>query len=165
MQAVILSIRKEWVRLILSGDKTLEVRKTKPNYCAFTISRATYPLRVFLYESKANGGRGMVVGWVDCEGVTEIPADADAETVRATAARACLRVQDFDTYRRGHKPYICQLGGRTVYAWRLGEPNKIEPMGLMRFGIDRAPQSWQWLRPEFADARRYVTLPPTEGTE
>lgn len=44
MQAVILSIRKEWVRLILSGDKTLEIRKTKPNYCAFTISRATYQL-------------------------------------------------------------------------------------------------------------------------
>ena len=107
----------------------------------------------------------MVVGRVDCEGVTEIPADADAETVRATAARACLRVQDFDTYRRGHKPYICQLGGRTVYAWRLGEPHKIEPLGLMRFGIDRAPQSWQWLRPEFADARRYATPPTIEGTE
>lgn len=44
MQAVILSIRKEWARLILSGDKTLEIRKTKPNYCAFTISRATYQL-------------------------------------------------------------------------------------------------------------------------
>ena len=44
MQAVILSIRKEWVRLILSGDKTLEIRKTKPNYCAFTISKATYQL-------------------------------------------------------------------------------------------------------------------------
>lgn len=164
MQAVMLSIRKEWARLILSGDKTLEIRKTKTNYCAFTISKAAYPLRVFLYESKANGGRGMIVGWVDCEGVQEIPADADAETVRATAARACLRVQDFDAYRRGNKPYIWQLGGRTVYAWQLGEPHKIEPLGLMRFGIDRAPQSWQWLHPEFADARRYVT-PPTEGTE
>lgn len=155
MQAVILSIRKEWARLILSGDKTMEIRKTKPNYCAFTISKATYPLRVFLYESKANGGRGMIVGWVDCEGVQEIPADADAETVRATAARACLRVQDFDTYRRGRKPYICQLG----------EPHKIEPLGLMRFGIDRAPQSWQWLRPEFADARRYAAPSTVEGTE
>lgn len=155
MQAVILSIRKEWARLILSGDKTLEIRKTKPNYCAFTISKATYPLRVFLYESKANGGRGMIVGWVDYEGVQEIPADADAETVRATAARACLRVQDFDTYRRG----------RTVYAWRLGEPHKIEPLGLMRFGIDRAPQSWQWLRHEFSDARRYAAPPTIEGTE
>lgn len=91
MQAVILSIRKEWARLILSGDKTLEIRKTKPNYCAFTISRATYPLRVFLYESKANGGRGMIVGWVDCEGVQEIPADADAETVRTTAAVLSVR--------------------------------------------------------------------------
>ena len=58
-----------------------------------------------------------------------------------------------------------ELGGRTVYAWRLGEPHKIEPLGLMRFGIDRAPQSWQWLRPEFADARRYAAPPTIEGTE
>lgn len=97
--------------------------------------------------------------------MTEIPADADDETVRATAARACLRAQDFDTYRRGNKPYVWQLGGRTVYAWRLSKPQKIEPLGLLRFGIDRAPQSWQWLHPEYADARRYATLPTTEGAE
>lgn len=35
----------------------------------------------------------------------------------------------------------------------------------MRFGIDRAPQSWQWLRPEFADARRYAAPQTIEGTE
>lgn len=137
MQAVILSIRKEWARLILSGDKTLEIRRTKPNYCAFTISKAAYPLRVFLYESKANGGRGMVVGWVDCEGVTEITADADAETVRATAARACLRVQDFDTYRRGHKPYI-------LTCWNASSaPTPTQAIPSATFSREAAAPGWR----------------------
>ena len=30
-KAVLISIRPEWVEKILSGEKTLEVRKTRPN--------------------------------------------------------------------------------------------------------------------------------------
>ena len=30
-KAVLISIRPEWVKKILTGEKTLEVRKTRPN--------------------------------------------------------------------------------------------------------------------------------------
>lgn len=94
MQAVMLSIRKEWARLILSGDKTLEIRKTKPNYCAFTISKATYPLRVFLYESKANGGRGVDSRRKEqskaVKPATHTALRASDKRSKMTACRACM---------------------------------------------------------------------------
>lgn len=50
-KAVLLSIKKQWLEKILSGEKTVEVRKTMP----WEIS---YPFVVFCYETKANGGAG-----------------------------------------------------------------------------------------------------------
>ena len=52
-KAVLLSIKKQWLEKILSGEKTIEVRKTMP----WEIS---YPFVVFCYETKANGGAGKV---------------------------------------------------------------------------------------------------------
>ena len=45
-KAVLLSIKKQWLEKILSGEKTIEVRKTMP----WEIS---YPFVVFCYETKA----------------------------------------------------------------------------------------------------------------
>ena len=47
-KAVLLSIKKQWLEKILSGEKTVEVRKTM----TWEIS---YPFVVFCYETKANG--------------------------------------------------------------------------------------------------------------
>ena len=50
---VIIAIHKEYADLIFEGKKTIEVRKGKmPHYCD----------RVFLYETKKDGGAGMIVG-------------------------------------------------------------------------------------------------------
>lgn len=46
-KAVLLSIKKQWLEKILSGEKTIEVRKTMP----WEIS---YPFVVFCYETKAD---------------------------------------------------------------------------------------------------------------
>ena len=53
-KAVLISIRPEWVEKILSGEKTLEVRKTRPKLEA--------PFKVYIYctagnlSYKVNGG-------------------------------------------------------------------------------------------------------------
>lgn len=47
MKTVLLPVHPDWLELILSGKKTVEVRKTKPNEAA--------PFRVLLYCTKGGG--------------------------------------------------------------------------------------------------------------
>lgn len=74
-KAVLLSIKKQWLEKILSGEKTIEVRKTMP----WEIS---YPFVVFCYETKADGGAGKVTAAFVCRDIDtldclrELPAKA-----------------------------------------------------------------------------------------
>lgn len=112
---ILLSIRKNWAAAILSGEKKLEIRKCAPSYNPNTEKRAEYPLRVVMYETKAHGGAGAVVGFFDCPGFigTADPAD---ETM---AKLSGLKVQN---------------------PRRLPEPVPLEALHL-----DYPPQSWRWL--------------------
>ena len=49
-KAVVISIKREWLSKIMAGEKTLEVRKSRPWEISF-------PFAVFCYETKANGRR------------------------------------------------------------------------------------------------------------
>ena len=53
--AVLISIKPKWVNLILSGKKTIEIRKTIPKLAP--------PFTCYIYES----GTGMVVGEFVCD--------------------------------------------------------------------------------------------------
>lgn len=53
--AVMLSIRPEWVEKILSGEKTLEIRKSKP--------RLVFPFKCYIYKTNCGG----VVGEFVCD--------------------------------------------------------------------------------------------------
>ena len=64
-KAVLLSIKKQWLEKILSGEKTIEVRKTMP----WEIS---YPFVVFCYETKANGGAGKVTAAFVCRDINTL---------------------------------------------------------------------------------------------
>lgn len=45
MKSVLISIQPKWVEKIASGEKTIEVRKTKPNI--------GIPFKCYIYETKA----------------------------------------------------------------------------------------------------------------
>lgn len=68
-KAVLISIRPEWVEKIMSGEKTLEVRKTRPKlgtpfkcYIYCTLDGLRHPF------GKVFGGR--VVGEFVCDDIT-----------------------------------------------------------------------------------------------
>lgn len=94
---ILLSIRKDWAAAILSSKKKMEIRKRVPSYNPNTEKRAEYPLRVVMYETKAHGGAGAVVGFFDCPGYigTADPAD---ETM---AKLSGLSVEQLEQYRDG----------------------------------------------------------------
>lgn len=64
-KAVVISIKREWLAKIMSGEKTLEVRKSRPWEISF-------PFAVFCYETKANGGAGEIIGAFTCEDIDHL---------------------------------------------------------------------------------------------
>ena len=64
MNYILISIRARYAKLILSGRKTLEIRKTAPRG-----NRENCEYTVLLYESKRDGGRGLIVGSFLCRSI------------------------------------------------------------------------------------------------
>lgn len=69
-KAVLISIRPEWAEKIANGEKTIEVRKTRP--------KLETPFKCYIYCSKSGdarrlvGERGKVIGEFTCERIYEI---------------------------------------------------------------------------------------------
>lgn len=75
MKAVMLSLRPQWCEKIFNGEKTIEVRKSRPSL--------DMPVKVYVYETKAQFvksvrgacttygyGRGKVIGSFVCDRIT-----------------------------------------------------------------------------------------------
>ncbi len=123
MLSVMLSLRLEWDRKILSGEKKADIRKSIPTGAP----GYTCPFRVFLYETKAQKGVGAVVGECVCYCADEV------QDYGIVTEFSCLTEWQLAQYARGRK----------IYAWFLAEVVKYaDPKPLSAFGIDRAPQSW-----------------------
>ncbi len=81
MKAVLISIRPEWCDKIASGEKTIEIRKNKPNI--------EPPFKCYIYETKAKiivdldgelptiyaRGRGKVIGEFICDRIEEFESE------------------------------------------------------------------------------------------
>lgn len=81
MEYILMSIRARYAALILSGRKTLEIRKTAPKGL-----RECAEITVLLYESKREGGRGAIVGSFVCRSIRPVTM----REVREVCRRACL---------------------------------------------------------------------------
>lgn len=73
-KAVMLSIRPKWVEKIANGEKTIEVRKTKP--------KLETPFKAYIYCTQGNDARrlrgswGKVVGEFTCDRIYKIDKDS-----------------------------------------------------------------------------------------
>lgn len=168
MKAVLLSIQPKWCKLIASGEKTIEVRKTAPKletpfkcyiYCTQgnTLYRSNRDGEIRLYHRKAQQSfhhhtimNGKVVGEFICDYTTEIKVFDNGS------------IQDRNFYNLSHScvPYnemASYIGnGKQGYGWHISnlviydKPKEIsEFTGLRKtkFGLEpyqmyRAPQSW-----------------------
>ena len=111
----IMAIKPEWVALIESKEKTLEIRRTAP-YISPPVSENN-PIDVWVYETKSNGGRGQVVG-------------------RFLLLRRAARVpwEKLKEYQGDHTH---------LYAWDITYYKKLAvPLPLSALGCHCAPQSW-----------------------
>lgn len=124
---ILLSIQRIHCRRILSGDKVIEIRKTCPN--------GDIPFRIFIYETKSDHGAGAVVGECTCYYITAPQFMPSSPII----VGSCLLYEQILNYAKG-KPF---------YGWYVADVIKYDaPRPLSSFGIERAPQSWCYLKQE-----------------
>ena len=116
-KAVMLSIRPKWVEKIASGEKTIEVRKTRP--------KLETPFKAYLYVTAGNlsyrcpngmichcnGGRA-VIGEFTCDRIYELaPLNHAPDDVEK---QACLTREEIVNYLKG-TGYGWHISGLKIY--------------------------------------------------
>ena len=94
-KAVLISIRPEWCEKIISGEKTIEVRKTRP--------KLNPPFKCYIYKC----GNGKIIGEFLCDQIINING---AERIPSDVARpTCLEPAELHQY----------LGAATGFGWHI----------------------------------------------
>lgn len=164
-KAVLISIRPKWCELIASGEKTLEIRKTRP--------KLKPPFNCYIYETKGKiertrgeedgyryqEGRSAVIGEFTCDQIEEIAVafrGGDGPMVAIGGNQvwygglvqhmSCLTTKDICKYiggigRRGFGWHISDL---VIYDTPKKYVNAIYKGSCQdpTFEIKRPPQSW-----------------------
>lgn len=136
-KAILISIRPMWSQKIMSGQKTVEVRKTRP--------KMNPPFKCYIYKC----GNGKVIGEFLCDEIIEDRTYGhNEEFYRA----ACMSAYDAAAYAMQSPMYGWHISDLRVY----DHPRDLwEFTGLRqtRFGwepvpITRPPQSWRYVEEE-----------------
>lgn len=144
MNSVLISIKPEWCKLIIHGDKTIEVRKRKPE-------QVTVPFKAYVYASfggenwSAYGKQksGKVIGSFICDDIKMFYVPSSPWSVdHDLLEKSCL------TYPQLHR-YAGDQG--YVYGWHIRDFENWDTPLPVGFFMDskgnmfkRAPQSWAY---------------------
>lgn len=156
MKAVMISIRPEWVAKILSGEKTVEVRKTAP--------KLETPFKCYIYETQGKTntpwideeghtifrGRGQVVAEFICDKIIPIRVFNNG-TIQDwnwnKLKDSCVPYDDIVRYignnQTGHGWHISELKVYdkpiTIGSFKVKVTNKVWSFTKK---LERPPQSW-----------------------
>ena len=174
MKAVLLSIRPEWCEKILSGEKTVEIRKTRQKleppfkcyiYCTLAGSDSLF-MDVLNRDVAAwnRGGwpekKGRVIGEFICDDIRRIGPEycVVKEDIESAISGSCLTVPQVKDYA-GWTSGLSYADLKDLYGWHISDlriydrPRKLQEFtGLRntRFGMEpveitRPPQSWRYV--------------------
>lgn len=124
MKSVLIAIRPQWVEKIANGEKTIEVRRTRP--------KLEVPFKCYIYETKGQYvkfthgahtkygyGRGKVIGEFICDKVYSIKnrgssfsvADEEQSVTNEIARQSCLYYDDMVSY----------FGNKDGFGWHISD--------------------------------------------
>lgn len=160
MKSVLISIRPKWCRLIVKGEKTIEIRKTCP-----TIET---PFKCYIYCTKEHSefdclylhdinhgtwyepifGNGKVIGEFTCNQIRKLKANNGIQTYFNGIEGTCLRDAEIIKYASGKMIYYWHISDLVIYdkPKELSEFTTSEYVyGRIRMPghkMGRPPQSW-----------------------
>lgn len=152
MNAILLSLKPRFCNLIISGVKTIEIRKSRPAcalpfkvyvYCSERNTRNPHHILEVHLEGKNYRCNGKIIGEFICE---EIISSNDSSNPNYSALEegSCLSSQELSAYGR-EKP---------LYGWRISSfhlydrPQDMETLCTTEGNpIHRPPQSWCYAKP------------------
>ena len=132
-KAVMLSIRPKWCEKIAGGEKTIEVRKTRPKLdtpfkCYIYCTLPKYPHEDFIatnYPRPQFYGGGKVIGEFTCDRIYELQTKAhggsyyvkneDRPTTNFIARQSCLDLKDMHDYLHAQKGYGWHISDLRIY--------------------------------------------------
>lgn len=144
-KAVLISIRPKWYEMIVNGNKTIEVRKTRPKmntpfkcyiYCTIGGRDLNIPIsqerlmRDYLETGSMKSlncplGNGKVVGEFICDQIYELETKAhggsyyakneDQSTTNFIAQQSCLTLKDMHDYLHAQKGYGWHISDLRIY--------------------------------------------------
>lgn len=136
MPTIIMTIKPRHLRNMASGIKRYELRKTVPR------RTGGKPCRVLLCVS---GGGGDIVAEFTADRFIDLTEADPVELARL----ACITAAEADGYRR--------KGRGRLYGWGVRDfrmfPVKGRPLHINDIGLDRPPQSWQYVRVPYAEIK------------
>lgn len=149
IEGVLISIKPYWCSLIASGEKTLEIRKTRPLIdtpfrCYVYCTKEGMPLEIVGADGEKKVVNGTVFGSFICNGIEEISVPYPAfrhEMDESVQKRSCVEYRDLHGY----------AGHRTVYGWRISDfelSRAKVPLTCKHYGMNSPPQSWGYVRRE-----------------
>ena len=176
MIAVLISIRPRWCEKIISGEKTIEVRKTRPKlnppfkcyiYCTagrpdlnIPISQERF-MRDYLETGSMKSmtcplGNGKVIGEFTCNRVTNLFSNSRFWLDEDDVLHTCLSAAEMRKYANG---------ANGLYGWHISNlkiydtprelrefyavPNEVEvALKVKPKPITRPPQSWRYVEEE-----------------
>ena len=140
-KAVLISIKKEWTDLIISGKKKVDARKSVPTMLP--------PYKCYIYEPKNSGGSGKVICEFICDKhiwVLSHPCIfAKRDTFHSKAIDdACLTMGEVEKYSAGKDVYGMTISNLVIY----DEPIDVYAFYSATTGkqLTRPPQSWCYVK-------------------
>ena len=123
-KAVLLSIQPKWCELIASGQKTVEVRKTRP--------KLETPFKCYIYctkdrwykdnKNQTHYGYGKVIGEFVCDKVDCYPFVEDEDEIgmiypvsTAEGEKTCLEYGEVEKYGSGKPLYFWHISDLVIY--------------------------------------------------
>ena len=174
-KSVLISIRPEWVEKIARGEKTVEVRKTRP--------KLETPFKCYVYRTKGTvphiiNGKwvqmevgGTIIAEFTCDRIYELETrspggsyyvkGADQPTTNDVARQSCLTLGDMHEYLQAAKGYGWHISNLKIYdmpkpLYRFKPWNrecKYNDLGIAipKCGtchdctVEKPPQSWRYV--------------------
>lgn len=167
MKAILISIKPKWVAKILNGEKTIEVRKSKPNvdlpidvyvYCTKDKKVDTILYRPYKSLECSYRIQGKVVAKFTLNKVEEIKHDRYSEQgiyygthllgEPVLEKLSCLELKEIDNYLKGKNGYAWYISNLVIFdkPEELSEFSTIvRPYNKPTYRLTKAPQSWQFI--------------------